>query len=419
MTVSIDLGQAIHALSDALDLVGVDQVLHGKRVGFMALCCGEALGFNPRQLDDLFHSGLLHDCGVSSTQIHHFLVQELDWKGVEFHCVQGSDLLSRFTPLASLAPIVRYHHTHWDVLCALRVPQPTARWANLIYLVDRVDALTASSGNQDILRIRHDIRDTIHRLGQSFFAPELVELFLDLSDNEAFWLRLEARHLIRFIYERERQAEVVPISFAELKQLALMFARVVDAKSPYTLEHSLGTARVGRFLAECAGLSSEIRDKIEVAALLHDLGKLRVPDEILEKPGPLTPEERATIQHHSFETYQILRGITGLEDITLWAAYHHEKLDGRGYPFHRRAAELTVEARIIAAADVFQALAQPRPYRRPLPPADILRVMRACADDYHLDSALVETIGRNLETCWRLAMNYPLAERLPKTDAAT
>jgi putative nucleotidyltransferase with HDIG domain len=405
MTVGIDLGQAIHALSDALDLVGVDQVLHGRRVGFMALLCGEALGADPRQLDDLFHVGLLHDCGVSSTQAHRLLIQELDWKGVEFHCVKGGELLGRFAPLAHLAPIVRYHHTHWDVLNALHIPQPIARWANLIYLVDRVDALATSDGNRDILLSRHDIRATLQRLTGSFFAPDLVALFLDLSDNEAFWLRLEARHLIRFVYERERETGVIPISFAELKQLALLFARVVDAKSPYTLEHSLGTARVGRFLAEQVGLSSDTRDKIEVAALLHDLGKLRVPDEILEKPGPLTVEERATIQRHSFETYQILRGITGLEDITGWAAYHHEKLDGRGYPFHRHGGELTIEARIIAVADVFQALAQRRPYRHPLLPAHILDTLRAFVRDRHLDGDLVALVERHLEACWRLAMH--------------
>lgn len=403
MTVGIDLGQAIHALSDALDLVGVDQVLHGKRVGFMALLCGEALGLDPRQRDDLFHAGLLHDCGVSSTQTHRLLIQELDWKGVEFHCVKGSELLGRFAPLAHLAPIVRYHHTHWDVLNALNIPQPIARWANLIYLVDRVDALATSDGSRDILLIRHDIRDTVQRLRGSYFAPDLVALFLDLSDNEAFWLRLEARPLIRFIYERERETGVVPISFIELKQLALIFACVVDAKSPYTLEHSLGTARVGPFLAEQMGLSPETRDKIEVAALLHDLGKLRVPDEVLEKPGPLTQTEQAAIQRHSFETYQILRGITGLEDITLWAAYHHERPNGRGYPFHRRGAELTIEARIIAVSDVFQALAQRRPYRQPLPPMQILETLRVFARDNHLDGTVVEWIGRYLEECWRLA----------------
>ena len=416
MTVGIDLGQAIHALSDALDLVGVDQVLHGKRVGFMALLCGEALGLDPRQRDDLFHAGLLHDCGVSSTQTHRLLIQELDWKGVEFHCVKGSELLGRFAPLAHLAPIVRHHHTHWDVLNALNIPQPIARWANLIYLVDRVDALATSDGSRDILLIRHDIRDTVQRLRGSYFAPDLVALFLDLSDNEAFWLRLEARPLIRFIYERERETGVVPISFIELKQLALIFACVVDAKSPYTLEHSLGTARVGPFLAEQVGLSPETRDKIEVAALLHDLGKLRVPDEILEKPGPLTFEERAAIQRHSFETYQILRGITGLEDITLWAAYHHEKLDGQGYPFRQRGEELTIEARIIAVADVFQALAQPRPYRQRLSPARLLDMLRVFVRDRHLDGDLVELVGQHLETCWRLATNGDAASSA-MTDA--
>lgn len=403
MSVSIDLAQAIHALSDALDLVGVDQVLHGKRVGFMALQCGEAMGLNGRELEDLFHAGLLHGCGVSSTQIHRCLVNELDWSNSEFHCLKGSELLSQFPPLAHLAPLVRHHHTHWDALRALNLPESTALLANLLYLVDRVDALVAPHYEHDLLLARHAVRDTVWRLSSSFFAPELVALFLDLSDNEAFWLNLEPRHLIRFIYERERGARLAPVSLPDLKQLALLFARVVDAKSPYTLEHSLGTARLARFLAERTGLPAETCEKIEVAGLLHDLGKLRVPDEVLEKPGPLTQTEQAAIQRHSFETYQILRGITGLEDITLWAAYHHERPNGRGYPFHRRGAELTIESRIIAVSDVFQALAQRRPYRQPLPPMQILETLRVFARDNHLDGTVVEWIGRYLEECWRLA----------------
>lgn len=403
MTVSIDLGQAIHALSDALDLVGVDQVLHGKRVGFMALQCGERLGLKGQELEDLFHAGLLHNCALSSTTAHRRMINELDWDGAEYHCLQASKLLAGFPPLAHLAPIIRYHHTHWDVLRNLALPETTARLANLIYLVDRVDALAAPAYEQDLLLARHRLREKVSQLSGTFFAPELVALFLEVSDSEAFWLSLEARHLIRYIYERERKHQVVPISFAELKQLALLFAQVVDAKSPYTLAHSLDTARLARFLAEHAGLSAETQDKIEVAALLHDLGKLRVPDEILEKPGPLTQAERAAIQRHSFETYQILRGITGLEDITLWAAYHHETPDGRGYPFHRRGTELTIEMRIIAVSDVFQALAQRRPYRQPLSPGQILEMLRAFVRDHHLDGDVVELAGRHLAECARLA----------------
>jgi putative nucleotidyltransferase with HDIG domain len=215
---------------------------------------------------------------------------------------------------------------------------------------------------------------------------------------------------MRFIYERERESRLAPVSFPELKQLALLFARIVDAKSPFTMEHSLGTARLARFLAERAELSVETCEKIEVAALLHDLGKLQVPDEILEKPSALTREERAMIQRHSFETYQILRGIAGLEDITLWAAYHHETPDGRGYPFHRRGAELTLEMRIVAVSDVFQALAQRRPYRKPLGPDEILDLLRTFVQQNHLDSEIVELAGRHLQASWQAATGLKSSE---------
>lgn len=404
MSVTIDLGQVIHALSDALDLVGVDESFHGKRTGVMALQCGQALGMDETELEDLFHAGLLHDCGVSSTHVYRCLLNELDWIGAEFHCIEGSELLGQFAPLAHLAPIIRHHHTHWDELGKLEISPATALRANLIYLVDRVDALAAPHYERDLLMARHDIRDTVWQLSGAFFAPELTMAFLDLSEKEAFWLHLEPRHLIRLMHERKRRSQPTPIHFAELRQLALIFARVVDAKSPYTMEHSLGTARLARLLAEQAGLTPETCEKVEVAGLLHDLGKLQVPDEILEKPGALTGKERALIQRHSFETYQILRGIQGLEDITLWAACHHETLDGQGYPFRLSGVELSLEMRIIAVADVFQALAQRRPYRNPLSLQQIMSMLQAFVQQNRLDATVVELVGRHLESSWQAAL---------------
>lgn len=312
-------------------------------------------------------------------------------------------MLGQFPPLAHLAPAIRYHHTHLDALRGLEIPESVAWLSNLIYLVDRVDALAMPHYEGDLLLARHAIRNTVDQLSGSLFAPEVVALFLEVSNNEAFWLILEPRHLIRFVYERERECRSVPISFAELRQLALLFAQIADAKSPYTMEHSLGVANLARFLAKKAGLPSQTCAKLEVAGLLHDLGKLQVPDEILDKPGPLTAGERAMMQRHSFETYQILRGITGLEDITQWAAFHHETLDGRGYPFHRCGADLTIEMRIIAVADVFQALAQQRPYREPTSPAQLLEMLRTFVRDNRLDSAMVNLVGQHLQESWRIA----------------
>ena len=123
------------------------------------------------------------------------------------------------------------------------------------------------------------------------------------------------------------------------------------------------------------------------------------------KPGPLNAAERSIMSQHSYETYEILRHIDGIEDIARWAAYHHETLTGEGYPFHRGGAEMSEEARIVAVADVFQALAQERPYRRSLEPAEILRILREMAEAGRLDPSLVDLAAQNAEACWEAAMN--------------
>ncbi|WP_374265470.1 hypothetical protein [Zoogloea sp.] len=143
MTVTADLRHVIYALSEALDLVGVDDVAHGKRVGLMAAECGRVLGLAEGEVGFLFDVGMLHDIGVSSTRIHHHLVAQFDWDGSQVHCQVGHALLKGFAPFAGMALPVRYHHTRWDQLPHAGLDAPVLRTANLIYLVDRVDALAA------------------------------------------------------------------------------------------------------------------------------------------------------------------------------------------------------------------------------------------------------------------------------------
>lgn len=193
------------------------------------------------------------------------------------------------------------------------------------------------------------------------------------------------------------------ISFDELRSLFHTFSVVVDAKSRFTSQHSDAVARLARFIGENMGLSRRSCDLLELAGLLHDLGKLRIPDEYLEKPGRLTPEEYAIVRRHSFDTYNILKNIRGLEDVALWASQHHERVDGSGYPYHLQKHALTLEARIVAVADVFQALEQRRPYRDPLPPDQILVILREEVAKGKLDADVLECVAANLDECWRIA----------------
>lgn len=402
MTFQIDVRQLIHSLSEALDLVGIDEVQHGKRVAFMACECAKAMNFSATEHDRLYHGALLHDCGVSSTQVHKKLVTELDWSDSHHHCSRGEELLKRSHLFAGLPTIIRWHHTHWEDM-PKELDRTTALISNLIYLTDRVDALIAQQENKQILIARHSICETINRYRGSFFEAGLVDCFLTVAGSELFWLSLEPRHLVRYIAEMEVIARPRIAERKDILQIAAIFADIVDAKSKFTVEHSRGVARLARYLGVLVGIDQDVLDMLEAASLLHDLGKLNIPDEILEKPGPLTEEERAVMMRHSFESYQLLRRIDGFEEIAQWAAFHHETLSGSGYPFHRDRDRLSVEARIIAVADVFQALAQDRPYRASLPSGKILVILEDMVAEGNLDRSLVKLVKDNHEACWRQA----------------
>lgn len=401
----VDLREAIRCLTEALNLVGVDERQHGERVACMATVTARALGWSERDLTDLFHAALLHDCGVSSTRVHARLVNELDWEGSERHCRLGAAYLQSFRPLAHLAPVVRWHHTHWDVLAAdPGVDHDTARMSNLIYLADRADALLAQNRAAGDPAPYEKIRYRLAGLSGTFFDPGLLAGFLESSKGEAFWLALEpldvADYVTRFGNPEARQVD----NPDDLYGLACLFAHIVDAKSPYTYEHSRGVARLAARLARLDGLPEARVRQVEVAGLLHDLGKLGVPDEILESDAPLDRAGRAVMHRHSYDTYRILSRIHGLEEVADWAGCHHETLIGDGYPFQYTAARLPREARIIAVADIFQALAQDRPYRRGMGPEEVLAVLRQMRDEGKLDDRVIALVEQDMAACFAAAL---------------
>ena len=403
-TFDINLHETIFLLSDALNLVGGNEIDHGKRVAFMATECANALGWSDKKKDDLFLASLLHDCGVSKTVVYDRL-ENFEGTNAGNHCSIGAQLLSASPPLAYLAECVLHHHVDWQELERIDLSDRVKIFSNCINLCDTVNFLSIhyQKENANILLSKEKIRQSIRKQKYRIFSPELVDIFLDISKPEAFWLALDKGYNSGYARAWKAHEMRLNIDFSDLKSIVLIYSRMVDAKSYYTKNHSSGVAALSRYLGELFQLPEHSCDQLELAALLHDLGKLRVPDNILDKLGALTEAEVMVMKRHSYDTYDILKDIQGFENIAIWASQHHERVDGSGYPFQYKHDQLSLEARIIAVADVFQSYSQERPHRRGLNVDVILNIVKQQVAEGCLDKEVVAMIENNLTVCWACA----------------
>jgi putative nucleotidyltransferase with HDIG domain len=161
----------------------------------------------------------------------------------------------------------------------------------------------------------------------------------------------------------------------KLDSVCEAFAGIIDVKSPYTHTHSRGVTSVSVAICQRLGLPEEQVTLVRRAALLHDIGKLSVPNNILDKPGKLTAAEWETVRLHPYYTQRILERIRGFQHLAFVASSHHEKLDGSGYFRNLNAGQLPLTARAIAVADIYDALSSKRPYRSALAKSEVFRIM--------------------------------------------
>ena len=191
-------------------------------------------------------------------------------------------------------------------------------------------------------------------------------LFLGLNDA---MLKLE----VAAVEPRERAFLADP---ATVDKICVAFAGVVDAKSHSTYMHSIGVAGIARDVGAQLGLDDDELLTLRRAALLHDIGKLSVPNSILDKPGKLDKQEWERVKLHTHYTYEILSRIPSFDEIADVASCHHEKLDGSGYCRGLNGAEISRTSRILTVADMFDALSSNRPYRGALTREQVLDILR-------------------------------------------
>ena len=211
-----------------------------------------------------------------------------------------------------------------------------------------------------------------------WYDPELVDLVLGMG-KLGLWRELLAPDLPARAVALEPERTARLSDAAEIDGTALAFAEVVDAKSAYTEGHSVRVGSLSALMAAHMGLADSAVADVRRAGLLHDLGKLAVPNTILDKPGPLTPGERAVVVRHPHRSYEVLSRVPILSVPAEIALCHHERLDGSGYPHGLRGAQLRPGVRIVAVADAFEALTAERPYREAVSVEEALEVLQAAA----------------------------------------
>ena len=176
--------------------------------------------------------------------------------------------------------------------------------------------------------------------------------------------------------EVERQTEVAERRRKKVEQMSLQMvhalANTIDAKDSYTNGHSTRVAKYSVMIAEIMGYTGEKLEQVQYAALLHDIGKIGIPREIINKPSRLTDEEYAVIKSHPVIGGKILEEITEIPDIAVGARWHHERFDGKGYPDGLMGMEIPELARIIGVADAYDAMTSKRSYRDVLPQEVVL-----------------------------------------------
>lgn len=355
-------------VSRALDLLSPALTDHHHRVAYVAACVAEELGLDDREKRDVAVAGALHDAGAVSLATRLSLLHAvlpghehsgLSGEDVHRHAYDGYRLLRDFGPFANAARAVRFHHVDWAFGMGdefLGEPVPLA--SHILRLADNV-AILPQAG-VDILAQAAGIRTAIAAQAGRMYKEGLVQAFAQASLRESFWLDLVSPYQEEVLRPYFGEQEVGLTSDA-LYELAQLLGRIIDYRSPFTVAHSANVAAAAELIADLTGMPAQQRRILGLAGYLHDVGKLAVPSEILDKPAGLTAQEELIVRQHPYHTYRILSTVPGLEEVAFYGALHHERLDGSGYPF--RTGDIPFGSRIVAVADVFSAVTEDRPYR--------------------------------------------------------
>jgi HD-GYP domain-containing protein (c-di-GMP phosphodiesterase class II) len=428
----IALSELIGALSGALDVAEGEPPGHAARSCLIGMRIAAALDLDADFRSDLFYALLLKDAGCSANAAHMAALfgaddqdakrtsKLVDWARpfdafvwslktvapegsladrtgrlrairnegqvtrslMRARCYRGAEIARKLGFSDVTAEAIRALDEHWDGngqphgLRGTAIPLA----GRILCLAQTMEVFHRAGGRRAAYRVAHKRRG-------KWFDPDLVEAMDSFRGDAHFWASLDEPD----VSVDEPPDQVLTADEARLDRIAEGFAGVIDAKSPWTREHCERVSEIATGIAKRLGFEAVALQELRRAALLHDLGKLSISNRILDKPGPLDDRERLRLTHHPLLAEQILGRVSTFGELAVVAAAHHERLDGSGYPRGLAGDALTMPMRVLAVADVYEALTSDRPYRSAFSPRDAIAVLHADVP-HRLDGNAVEAL---------------------------
>ncbi len=418
---SLRLADLLAAMSHALDLTEGQPEGHTVRAALIGMRLADELGLDAETRFALYYALLLKDAGCSSNaarmaalfggddrlvkprmklvdwhrrlglavqtfrtvspggsvarKVRHFLgiarTENMARELIQIRCDRGADIASGLGFPAASCDAIRSLDEHWNGLGypAGLTGEAIPLLARIANIAQAVEAHHARWGLDSAMAM-------VAKRSGRWFDPALAATVGGWKSDREWWRRLASPDAMDRLLALEPPGHERRIDDSELDMVARSFATIVDAKSPFTHSHSVLVASYALSIGETLGLPADEMRRLRRAGLLHDVGKLGISNAILDKPGGLAPEERQTMERHPLHTWEILSRVSAFSSFARVAALHHEKLDGTGYPWRVPSDRLPDTARVLAIADIVEALTADRPYRSGMPIDQVTGILR-------------------------------------------
>lgn len=376
----INSSQIIKVLSKTLKVMDKRLMEHGERVTYIVYQIYKQ-GKLEKEFDwkKLFLLSSFHDIGAYKTEEIDKMLQ-FETVNMKNHAAYGYCFLKNMSPLGDYAQAILYHHTPYEQLT--EIDEKYKEYASIIFFADRVDTLIQNRKNLTP-------QQYYDALNNGMFSKRYLDIFKQINKNNEIRDDILTGKFMPcvegIVYSDHFISQEEALEY--LKKLVYS----IDFRSEYTVTHTINTIAISIYIGRKMKLCESDLDKLYLGALLHDLGKICIPLEILESPNKLTDSEMSVMRTHVEKTQEIIEGLVS-DEICKIAVRHHEKLDGSGYPYGLKENQLSVMERIIAVADIMSALTSTRSYKRAFPREKTISIIKDMKNTKKLDETVCDIV---------------------------